>query len=284
MKSIFRVCIIVPQGYRHSLCFIEIGFLLKHSLESLGFSCDIALNDLARDRINIVLGWHLIRLVDELAHVRYIPFQLEQLSDSIWKSFPDSMKQTLSHAFDVWDYSPENITFLKDHGIAARQVPLGYHQSLEQIPRGRTLDTDVLFYGSLCDRRRAVLEQLSRDTSITIRSLFDVYGKDRDECIARSRIILNIHFYDTRILEAVRISYLLNNRRFVVSELSEINPYPAVHIPMFEYMDLADACRDFLKNKEDIDSVCQANYQEFKEAYPMTELLKNALSSVNFYD
>jgi hypothetical protein len=284
MKNIFRVCIIVPQGYRHSLCFIEIGFLLKHSLESLGFSCDITLNDLARDRINIILGWHLIRFGDELAHVRYIPYQLEQLSEASWKSFPDLMKQTLSRAFDVWDYSPENITFLKKHGIAARQVPVGYHKSLELVPRAGVQDIDILFYGSICDRRRAILDQLSGDSTIVVRSLFDVYGKDRDECIARSKVILNIHFYDAQILESVRISYLLNNRCFVVSEASKTNPYPAVDIPMFGYSDLAEACRAFLKNKAAIASVCQANYREFKEAYPMTELLRNALSSANFYD
>ncbi len=284
MKSVFRVCIIVPPGYRHARCFTETGFLLKNTFNSLGYSCDIALNDLARDRINIVLGWHLMRFEEGLANIRYIPYQLEQLSDVSWASFPDRMKQTISRAFDVWDYSRENVAFLKERGIVSRRVPMGYHTSLEQIPQDRKKDIDVLFYGSLCERRRAVLDQLSTDKSLTVRSLFDVYGKDRDECIARSRIILNIHFYDAQILEAVRISYLLNNRIFVLSEHSAINPYPAVNIPMFGYADLARACRGFLENKEGMDQIRQAIHREFKTNYPMTELMREALASVNFYE
>jgi hypothetical protein len=277
MSSDFRVCIIVPQGYRHSMCFVEAGFLLKHSLNSLGRTCDIALNDLARDRINIVLGWHLMQYDDALEPLQYIPYQLEQLSETSWNTFPDKRKMILSHAYDVWDYSPENIAFLKSRGIVARHVPVGYHESLEQIPQRGEKDIDVLFYGSTCERRRIVLDLLSQNTGITVRSLFDVYGKERDECIARSRIILNIHYYDAQILEAIRISYLLNNRCLVVSEFSEINPYKAVAIPMFPYADLADACRKYLADKEGMDTAREATYRDFKENYPMTEILKKVI-------
>ena len=283
MSNAFRVCIVVPRGYRHSMCFVEAGFLLKHSLNSLGFTCDITLNNLAHDRINIILGWHLMLYGDEWAPLRYIPYQLEQLSEASWSAFPDKRKMILAHALDVWDYSPENIAFLTSRGIASRHVPVGYHQSLEQIPQGCEKDIDVLFYGSMCERRRAVLDILSKDMGITVRSLFDVYGRDRDECIARSRIILNIHYYEAQILEAIRISYLLNNRCFVVSEFSEINPYKAVKIPMFPYADIADACRRYLADRKEMDTMSEARHREFKENYPMKELLKEALAPVNFY-
>jgi hypothetical protein len=283
MTEAFRICIIVPPGYRHSMCFVEAGFLLKHSLGSLGQNCDIALNDLSRDRINIILGWHLMQHNEGLAPFRYIPYQLEQLSVASWNTFPENGKMILSRALDVWDYSPENIAFLKNHGIAARHVPVGYHESLEQIPQHGEKDIDILFYGSICERRRAVLESLSKDTGTVVRSLFDVYGKERDECIGRSRIILNIHYYEAQILEAIRLSYLLNNRCFVISEFSEINPYKKVKIPMFPYADLAPACRRYLTDKEGMDSLREACYREFKGNYPMTAVLKDALEPVNFY-
>lgn len=283
MTNAFRVCIIVPQGYRHSMCFTEAGFLLKHSLNSLGLTCDIGLNDLARDRINIVLGWHLMNFGDELASLRYIPYQLEQLSEASWNALSEKRKMLLSRAFDVWDYSRENIAFLKNRGIAARHVPLGYHESLERIPQHYEKDIDVLFYGSICERRRAVLDILSSDKNIAVRSLFDVYGSERDECIARSRIILNIHYYDVQILEAVRISYLLNNRCFVVSEDSPINPYKAVTLPFFPCIDLPDACRRFLADKEEMEIIRRDTYHKFKENYPMMELLKEALTPAHFY-
>ena len=86
LKS-YRVCIIVPPGYKHSLCFVEVGFLLKHSLVSCGKECDIAINDFARDRINIILGWHLLAFKPEHASYTYIPYQLEQLGTDAWSAF-----------------------------------------------------------------------------------------------------------------------------------------------------------------------------------------------------
>jgi hypothetical protein len=282
MTRAFRVCIIVPQGYLHSQCFTEAGFLLKHSLNSLGIACDIALNDLARDRINIILGWHLMQWCDALASSAYIPYQLEQLSDASWGEFPDKKKEVLSHALDVWDYSGENIAFLKNRGIAGRHLPVGYHECLERIAQGAAKDIDVLFYGSSCERRGRILDLLANDKSLTVRSLFGMYGKERDDCINRARIILNIHYYDTRILEAVRISYLLNNRCFIVSEQSEINPYGAVAIPMFPYSDLADACHRFLADKDEMEKLASTMFQQFKENYPMTEFLKKVLDSARY--
>jgi hypothetical protein len=261
---------------------MEVGFLVKHSLTSLGLSCDIALNDLARDRINILLGWHLLEWCDALSSSVYIPYQLEQLSDTSWTAFADAKKEILSRALDVWDYSKENIAFLATRGIGGRLLPVGYHECLERIPTGAAKDIDVLFYGSCCERRGKILDSLSRDGAIAVRSLFGVYGKERDDCIARSRIILNIHYYDTQILEAVRISYLLNNRCFVVSERSEINPYEAVAIPMAGYSDIADTCRGFLSDKDGIEANAANTYRQFKENYPMVELLEKVLNSTRY--
>jgi hypothetical protein len=282
MNRAFRVCIIVPQGYPHSQCFMEVGFLVKHSLASLGFPCDIALNDIARDRINILLGWHLLQWCDALSTAAYIPYQLEQLSNASWSAFGDGKKEILLRALDVWDYSRENITFLANRGIGGRLLPVGYHECLERIAAGAAKDIDVLFYGSSCERRGKILDSLSRDGVLAVRSLFAVYGKERDDCIARSRVILNIHYYDTQILEAVRISYLLNNRCFIVSERSEINPYEAVAIPMAEYPDIVDTCRRFLSDKDGIEAHAASMYRQFKENYPMVELLQKVLDSARY--
>jgi hypothetical protein len=282
MTSAFRVCIIVPQGYPHSQCFTEAGFLLKHSLASLGIECDITFNDLARDRINILLGWHLLQWCDALAGAAYIPYQLEQLSDASWTAFIGAKQEILVHALDVWDYSKENIRFLAGRGIPGRHVPLGYHECLERIPLVAKKDIDVLFYGSSNERRTRVLDYLAHDKDLTIRSLFGVYGKQRDDCIGRSRIILNIHYYDTQILEAVRISYLLNNRCFVVSEQSQVNPYAAVKIPMYQYAELADTCRVFLTDENGMENLAQTTYRQFKENYPMTEFMKEVLVSAQY--
>jgi hypothetical protein len=256
------------------MCFAEVGFLIKHSLVSCGISCDIAVNDMARDKINVILGWHLLPFKEEYSSFKYIPYQLEQLSPATWSAFSEDVKKVLSHAFKVWDYSEENIRFLKEQGIDALHLPIGYHQSLEQVPQGLLKDIDVLFFGSVGERRQKILNILLQEKKVRLHALFGVYGRERDEFIARSKIILNVHFYPTRIFEAVRISYLLNNRCFVVSEESEVNPYQGVPLPMFPYEQLADACCSFLDGEHDIERARNAAYEEFKQKYPMIDLMK----------
>jgi hypothetical protein len=276
MKESYRVVIIVPAGYVHSLCFTEVAFLLRNSLAANGIACDITANELAKDRINIVLGFHLLEFGDYLSSYRYIPYQLEQLSAS-GIVFSDKIKNILSHGLAVWDYSLENIEFLGRHGISAKHLPVGYHEGLEQVPKGAEKDIDVLFFGSLGDRRRAILDGLEKTGKSSVKSLFGVYGKERDGFIARAKILLNIHFYPAKIFEAVRVSYLLNNRCCVVSEESSVYPYPGVNIPLVAYDSLVGKCLDILDKNDSYRTIGETAYQEFKARYEMKELIKQVL-------
>ncbi len=271
----YRVCIIVPKGNPHAACFTEVGMLLEHTFLSLGISCDIALNDLAGDRINIIIGANLLDPDSFSPAARFIVYQLEQLSDTEgW--YTDSKLRLFKNAHAVWDYSLENIEFLKPHGIDAEYLPLGYHPALEQIQMSEERDIDLLFFGSRNERRNTVLESLHKK-GLSVKALFGVYGKDRDAFIARSKSILNIHFYSANIFEAVRISYLLNNRCFIISEESSVYPYKGVSMPLIPYNELIDTSLQFLKQPEKIDLLRQQMYEEFKSLYPMENLLKNVL-------
>ena len=66
-------------------------------------------------------------------------------------------------------------------------------------------------------RRRAILEALSA-LGLRVHVAFGVYGEQRDRLVARSKVILNIHYYQAKVFEIVRVSYLLANRCCVVSE------------------------------------------------------------------
>lgn len=268
----YRICIIVPQGNPHVACFAEVALLLEHSFLSLGISCDIALNDLAEDRINIILGANLLNPDTFSPAARFVIYQLEQLSDSEgWYS--DAKMGLFRKADAVWDYSKENIAFLQSHGVEASHLPLGYHPALEQIQIQDDREIDVLFFGSRNQRRNAVLEKLHKK-GVSVKALFGVYGKDRDAFIARSRSIINIHFYSATIFEAVRISYLLNNRCFVISEESSVYPYHGVSLPLVPYDSLIDTCMQYCKQPEEIERLRQQMYEEFKTLYPMESLLK----------
>ena len=105
---------------------------------------------------------------------------------------------------------------------APSHVPLGYVPELSQIKASQAQDIDVLFYGSLNERRTAILIAL-KNAGLKVHTVFGVYGKQRDEVIARCKVVLNIHFYETRVFEFVRIAYLLANSKAGVSECSSEN-------------------------------------------------------------
>ncbi|MGE5343754.1 MAG: hypothetical protein ACM3SY_19970 [Candidatus Omnitrophota bacterium] len=273
----YRVCLMLPDQNPHAACFREIALLLISALKSHGLHCDFSTNALAPDRTNILLGYHLLTFEEGLKNFRYIPYQLEQLNS---KEFPFSsnMEAILRHATMVWDYSEKNIDFLNSLGIQAKLLVPGYHENLETIPDIPDSDRpiDILFYGSIGERRKKILDELANICNVKV--LFGVYGEKRDEWIRRSKIILNINHYSQHIFEAVRVSYLLNNRCLVVSEAPEEYCYPFVSIPIVSYEHLTDTCRILLKYPEELDMHRRTTHFEFKTYYPMSELIEKVLN------
>ena len=263
----YRICLINPPGYKHSSCFLELAILLKSSFTGLGFKCDITVNQPDIDKINIILGGHLIENVSALKEFRYIPYQLEQLG-AAQGIYTPGFEEYLRNSISIWDYSHENISFLNSRGLSARYVPVGYHRNLEGIPQNEKKVYDVLFYGSSCTRRSAILDRLTRE-GVKVKTLFGVYGQERDKEIAKSRMIINIHHYDTKIFETVRISYLLNNRCFVVCEESSLNPYGKVDLCLVAYDNLVKTCLDYLEKDQEREKTALRCYRQFKENYDM---------------
>ena len=261
----------MPPGYQGSLVFRELLFLLRNALVELGHDCTIAPNQLAEDRINIIIGYHLLNYGDYLKQYRYIPFQLEQLDiNSVWYS--DNARQILASAEAVWDFSEVNIEFLKQEGVQAHHVAIGYNKDLEIIPESENKDIEVLFYGSINERRKVLLEALSEKVNLVV--LAGKYGKERDEVIARSKILLNMHFYETKILESVRISYLLNNGIFVITEDSADNPYAEIDLVSCPYGKLIETCVHYINNPSEVGKIAELNHQQFKQNYQMSEILR----------
>jgi hypothetical protein len=108
-------------------------------------------------------------------------------------------------------------------------------------------------------------------------ALFGVYGDERDQWIARSKIVLNMHYSDRQIIEQSRISYLLNNQRFVVSEDSSVNPYGQA-IVTAPYNRLVDTCCDWLKKPKERDEMALVGYEHFRKK-PMTHYLRQVIES-----
>ncbi|MDR1323076.1 MAG: hypothetical protein LBK68_01425 [Candidatus Margulisbacteria bacterium] len=282
MSEQYHICLVAPQARPfYGLIFREIALLLIHTFNSLGHSCSLKTNQTTADRLNILLGWpNLIFSTLPQGH-KYIPYQLEQLSSQEgWYVEIPGAKKFFQNAVELWDYSENNVEFLRTEHIPAKLLPLGYHEKLELLtPPDKNKDIDVLFYGGLNERRIKVLEQLqSRGVKVQVLSYDQsAFSGKRDEYIARTKIVLNIHYYETKIFEAARISYLLNNKVLVITEQSADNPYTAVDLISVPYEQLVDECLRRLADWDNSQKIAQLNYQQFKENYAMTKLLAKVI-------
>ncbi|HEY7789829.1 MAG TPA: hypothetical protein VIC33_04910 [Vicinamibacterales bacterium] len=214
MPRDFTIVIASRPDYPHVMAFAEIAAGLAQGFEELGFAAAVTQDPGEIEGRAVVLAPHLVPFTAWQPPPGSILFNLEQAADSSPWFSPAYV--ALLRAHEVWDYSPGNIEYLSGRGVSGRLVPIGYASSLSRIPEGPQ-DIDVLAYGALSDRRVAILDELRR-RGAKVRRLFDVYGARRDGYIARSRIVLNIHTYEARLFEIVRVSYLLANGRCIVSE------------------------------------------------------------------
>jgi len=227
--------------------------------------------------MNILVGYHYLYDPSPLDGYHCVIYQLEQLSekqDQGW--FTSAAFEVLKRAQTVWDYSLDNVRFLRDKGLRdVRYLPLGFHERLQTINENVPRDIDVLFYGSTNERRCHILRQL--ETQCRLESLYGVYGPQRDAYIARSKIVLNIHFHGMQIMEQVRITYLLNNGCFVVSEDSAQNPFEGM-VVVTPYDRIVQTCLDYLPRDHERKTIAAHGMELFRRQ-PMAAYLDRALSS-----
>jgi hypothetical protein len=178
----------------------------------------------------------------------------------------------------TWDYSQTNANNLEARGVPKpRVVPIGWAPELERIAPGAE-DIDVLFYGSTNPRRQRVLDALKR-AGVKVEAVFGVYGAQRDALIARSKIVLNLHYFESKVFEIVRVSYLLANGRAVVSERGVA---PEEEAPFEEAVAFADydgvirACIGLLERPDERARLSEAGRRAMR-ARPETMYLKEAL-------
>ena len=220
MTQLFAVNVVFfrPDADNHGEALRDFAELVAAGARRAGFKTTLATNVWEPACFNIVVGWHF--LSDKaLASLegRGALYNLEQLGDHE-PQFRDRLVRWSSR-FEIWDYSERNLRTLRTYGAVGllRWVPVGHAPELARIPRAPEQHIDVLFYGSVNPRRAEVLHAL-KASGLRVRHVFGVYGRERDALIARAKVVLNLHYYETSIFEIVRVSYLLSNAKAVVAE------------------------------------------------------------------
>jgi hypothetical protein len=249
MKKI-NICLIKPDNYIHSYAFLELGELIYFSLKDLGFEAGLGFNQIDQNVKNILIGCHLLdpKFIGQVPKSTIILNTEQIYSDSTgWN------KNIFFWAinFEVWDYNIRNIEKLKEIGAnRAKHFKIGFQRELARLDQLKKKDVDVLFYGSINERRKNIIEKLIAK-GLTVKTLFGVYGKERDGWIERSKLVLNHHFYNSQIFEIVRVFYLLTNSVAVVGEVNEstsIDTMCRQGIYALNYHDLVAGCVELIEN------------------------------------
>lgn len=238
----YFIWIVSPVGYTHSQCFAEAAISLHAAFVELGYGCEVVANPDCIDAPTIVLGANLLPHVRIPENVTLILFNLEQITEG--SSWLTNDYINLLKRYEVWDYCRANVDALAAMGITARLCGIGYMPCLTKIEPDIE-DIDVLHIGSLNPRREYIL-RLLQEKGVNVVHAFNCYGERRDKLIARAKICLNIHFYEAKQFEVVRCSYLMANKKFVISESGVGDEEFSDGVEFCEYGDLIETCEKYL--------------------------------------
>ena len=182
-----HLSIVQPPGYVHALGLLDPARYLRYQLRRFGVEVTLGKNRLRADAVNFVFGAHLGFDPELLRRFPCLIVNLEQLGDG-GASLPAAYAQLLRQAAAV-DYEAANVPL---YAADPADVPLvrflhaPYLAPDESLPLEQR-PIDLLFIGSMNDRRRAFIERVEA-AGITV-TLFDrpVYGPERDHFIRRPR-------------------------------------------------------------------------------------------------
>lgn len=186
----------------------------------------------------------------------------------------------LMRKFTIWDFSENNAAYLSRAIVRpVHYLKMFYVDRLSRIPGDVEQDIDVLFYGSFNGRRSQVLDSL-RERGLRVHAVYRVFGSDLDQLIARSKVIINIHFYPNGCLELIRIFDLLANSRAVVTELNAGEPLDAdlasalVAVP---YDALVDATEALVRDSDRREQLAKEGFRAFSQRRA-SAILRDALA------
>jgi hypothetical protein len=266
---------ISPANYIHDAAFDPVVSVLMTTLHSKVPRVQTLVNKFNPEGLNIVVGAHLLQdpkmLLDEPNTIVYNFEQFDTKSDWFSSDYVSLLKSK-----PYWDYSTANIAAMKKAypEAQATHVPFAYAPVLDysyvrrDVFRVKRKDIDVLFFGSMNDRRAKIISQLT-SMGLNVQAVFGVYGPELSVLIHRSKLVLNMHYYESSVFEAVRVLPLLASRVAVVSEKSvDDDDYKYLNqtsgILVTDYDKLAFVCKQLVENADDRECLSDTGYANVK--------------------
>ena len=185
-----------------------------------------------------------------------IYFEIEQYTDDknvdMLSHYENLKKENIK---EIWTFSKFNIKILNENGVTnCRYIEIiptdEYYEKLLSYNPDNTFLYDVSFVGWLASYRRSyILDMLkSKGLSVNIINLYDdKFGEDRDRIIAKSKILINIHFNENwKCFEQIRCFPWLKTNKVIVSESSYDEDDRVIFA---DYDKLVDTVIDVLNDK-----------------------------------
>jgi hypothetical protein len=277
----FNVTLIQPDNYIHSFALLEAAEYINIRINQCGYESALTKNHLERNRANIVVCGHLIP--EELLKIdqKLIIFNSEQLpEDSVWTS--PHYRNLLDKNY-VWDYSPANLLKMK-HGNT-QLIDFYYCDQLSRLEIKKPAKYDLVFYGSINERRKKILDEISK-SGLRVKVIFGAYGGDRDALISESRAVLNLHYYDSQIFQQIRAFYPLTNKIPVISENYPIKSAPDIYKDaiFLNGDEPIEECALRILRSTNFEAQAKIKLDQFKETElenQFSELIENSIEWIN---
>jgi hypothetical protein len=150
-------------------------------------------------------------------------------------------------------------------------------------------DIDILFYGTINDRRKKILDILNNKYRVVH---FKDFSKNNQLCnyIERSKIVLNIFYYEhNKIFDYYRNSFLIANKILLISEKAHSNDYEIEiellnleeNIILASYENIINTVDTYMNISEDEYYIrVNKQYESFKN-YNMTDKVINFFTPFN---
>lgn len=218
-------------------------------------------------RVLLILGANAVNRFPIILPPNCVILQLEQLDHrSPWcsEAYLDLLK-----AYPVWDYSKINQAWLKKElNLTVPRLQLGYCLNWDQVGEKEKSCCDVLFYGGMNARRKAIDLALTRRGVKTIFRNNDLWGDEKMSLLRCAKIILNLHYYPSGHFEYPRVLHALHHRCFVISEES-INEDEYMYLRggylSCAYRQIVEVILHYLKDEATRDRVALIGYQTVRK-------------------
>jgi hypothetical protein len=192
---------------------LSIAQNLSEELKRLNLTSIITNNIINTDKLHIILFSFLFEKLPK----NYILYQLEQINKS--KHITDKLYDDIQHSLLTIDYSKENLSKYKQYrdNISYQMIPIS-NKVIEYSPE---YAYDILFFGSMNERRKKILDYLLKH-NIVVATTENMFGDNLYFHIKKAKIILNLHYYDNALLEIARLNEILQFNTLIISENSNL--------------------------------------------------------------